>query len=72
MVGRDRLTEETRVADPCPDPDSDDDPDARIDGGSTTSTPRWVPVLGVVIAIALIALFVVLHLTGTLGAGVHR
>jgi hypothetical protein len=53
-------------------PEGDDDPDARLDHGSTTGTPRWVRALGIVIAIALIALFVVLHLTGTLGAGVHR
>ncbi len=60
------------MADPRPDRDSDDDPAARIDRGSTTSTPRWVRALGIVIALALIALIVVLHLTGTLGAGAHR
>jgi hypothetical protein len=30
-----------------------------------------VPVLGIIIAIALVLLFVVLHLTGTLGPGAH-
>jgi hypothetical protein len=33
------------------------------DRGSPTSTPRWVKVLGIV-AIVLILLFVILHLTG--------
>jgi len=60
------------MADPRPDPDDKDDAGARLDRGSTPSTPRWVPVLATVIAVALIALFVVLHLTGTLGAGVHQ
>lgn len=60
------------MADPRPDPDNQDDPGTRLDGGPTTSTPRWMPLVGVVIAIALIALLVVLHLTGTLGGGVHQ
>src|SRR5438128_2407904 len=55
-----------------PPPDSGEDPAARIDRGRPTGTPRWVRVLGIVIAIALIALPVVLHLTGALGAGAHR
>lgn len=71
-VGRYRLRKETRMADPHPDPDSEDDPGGRFDRRSTTSTPRWMLVLGVVVAIGLIALFVVLHLTGTLGPGVHQ
>ena len=60
------------MADPRRDHDRQDDPDARRHDGPTTSTPRWVPVVGIVIAIALIALIVVLHLTGTLGGGVHQ
>lgn len=54
------------------DPDSEDDPGARLDRGSATSTPRWVRVLGIIIAIVLIALFIVLHLTGTLGPGLQQ
>ena len=60
------------MADPGPDPDSEDDAGARLDRGTAAGTPRWVWVLGVVIAVALIALFVVLHLTGTLGPGDHQ
>jgi hypothetical protein len=55
------------IADPTPYPDTGDNRDR----GSARSTPRWVTVLGIVIAIALIVLFVVLHLTGTLGPGAH-
>ena len=53
------------MADPPPYPDTGVGPD----GGSPTSTPRWVIALGIIIAIALVLLFVVLHLTGTLGPG---
>jgi hypothetical protein len=60
------------MAGPRPDPDGEDDFGARMGRGSTTNPPRWVRVLGIVLAIALIALLVVLHLTGTLGAGAHR
>ena len=45
------------MADPPHDPD--------------TGRPQWVSVLGIAIAIALVVLFVVLHLTGTLGPGGH-
>jgi hypothetical protein len=41
------------------------------DRGSATSTPRWLPVLGIAVAIVLVVLLVVLHLTGTLGPGAH-
>jgi hypothetical protein len=41
------------------------------DRGSTGSTSRWATGLGITIVIALIVLFVVLHLTGTLGPGAH-
>ena len=51
-----KRTEETHMADP-----------PRHD----TSTPRWVSVLGIIIAIVLVVLFVVLHVTGTLGPGDH-
>ena len=36
-----------------------------------TAAPRWVSVLGIVIAIVLLLLIVVLHLTGILGGGLH-
>jgi len=58
------------MSDPRLDPG--DDPRARLRRGSTTGTPRWVRVLGIVLAVGLLALLVVLHLTGTLGAGVHQ
>ena len=39
------------------------DPDDGLDHGSTTGTPRWVKVSGI-IAIVLILLFAILHLAG--------
>ena len=56
------------MADPPSYPDTGDD---NGDRGSATGTSRWVPVLGIIIAIGLVLLFVVLHLTGTLGPGAH-
>jgi hypothetical protein len=56
------------MADPPRYPDTGDDSG---DGQSARSAPRWLTVLGIAIAIALIVLFVVLHLTGTLGPGAH-
>jgi hypothetical protein len=71
-ASQNRPTVLTRVADPRPDPDGQDEPGARLGRGPATGTPRWVRLAGILLAIALIALFVVLHLTGTLGAGVHQ
>jgi hypothetical protein len=55
------------MADLPPDRDSNSDTGdgarARPDRGSTTGTPRWVKVFGI-IAIVLILLFVVLLLSG--------
>ena len=38
---------------------------------SATGTPRWVSVLGIIVAVGLVLLFFVLHLTGVLGPGAH-
>ncbi len=56
---------------PYPDSDSDTGDDTRVgpDRGSTTSTPRWVKVFGIIV-IAAALLFVILHLTGH-GPGGH-
>jgi hypothetical protein len=56
------------MANPPLHPDTGDD---SADRGSVTATPRWVPVLAIVIVIALVLLVVVLHLTGVLGPGAH-
>jgi t-SNARE complex subunit (syntaxin) len=55
------------MADPTSYPDTGD----TADRGSATRKPRWVPVLGIAIAIVLVVLLVVLHLPGTLGPGAH-
>lgn len=44
-------------------------PDSNGDTGDDTSTPRWVKVFGI-IALVLVLLFVILHLTGR-GLGGH-
>lgn len=51
------------MTDPPAYPDSNGDTGMRPEGGSTTGTPRWVKVSGI-IALALVLLFVTLMLTG--------
>ena len=46
-------------------------PTARGPHGRDGRAPRWAIVLGIVIAIHLVALIVLLHLTGTIGPGIH-
>jgi cytochrome b561 len=48
-------------------PDTGATPDRRPAAGG----PRWKSVIGVAVAVVLIALFLVLHLTGVLGPGEH-
>ena len=59
------------MADPPPYPaaDSDISDDTRVspDRGSTTGTPRWVKVFGI-IALVLVLLFVIMMLTGRGGS----
>ena len=55
------------MTDPAPHPGSDDDigEDTRVapDLGSNAGTPRWVKMFGI-IALVLVLLFVIVHLTG--------
>jgi len=65
------------MTDPGPYPDGEahpggeNDPCARL-GRGPTSTPHWVRMVGILVGVAVLALLVVLHLTGTLGGGVHQ
>lgn len=52
---------------------TDDDVGRSSEHGPTGPTRgRWVIVLWIVVAIAVLALIVFLHLSGTIGPGVHR
>jgi hypothetical protein len=62
--------EETQMADSPRSPERGDTgvgPDRR----AASRPPRWMLVLVILIAIHLVVLIVLLHLTGTLGPGVH-
>jgi hypothetical protein len=59
------------MADSPRSPETGDDAGQGPDLGGAGRTPRWMFVLGIIIAIALIGLIVLLHLTGTLGPGAH-
>jgi hypothetical protein len=52
-------------------PGADEDAGVGHDRGAAGSAPRWVFVLGIIIAITLGVLMVVLHLTGAIGPGAH-
>jgi hypothetical protein len=54
-----------------PYPETGDETDARRGHGLPAATPRWTVVVGIAVAIGLVALVVVLHLTGTIGPGAH-
>jgi hypothetical protein len=41
------------------------------DCGSSTGTPRWKSAVGIILAIVVVVLVGVLHLTGVLGPGAH-
>lgn len=64
---KDRHDEETQMADLPSYPEAHTDLDTRPDRESTRSAPRWV----FVVAIVVVLLIVVLHLTGILGPGLH-
>ena len=58
MTEETHMTEETRVADPPPSPDTG----VGRDLGSTYSTPRWVKVFGIILIVVLVLLFLIQHL----------
>jgi hypothetical protein len=51
------------MADPPPSPDTSDDTGVGPDRGSTSGTPRWVKVFGIIAAVVVL-LLVILLLTG--------
>ena len=59
------------MADPPRYPDTRDDTDVGPDRESTTGTPRWVKVFGI-IALVVVLLFVIALLTGRGGHGPGR
>ncbi len=59
------------MADLPPYPDTGNDTGVESGRGATTGTPRWVSVVGLILAIGLVLLVVILHLTGSIGPGAH-
>jgi hypothetical protein len=61
-----RAGDRTPVTDPPPSPIG-----VGRDRGSAPTTPGWITVLAVVVVVLVVLMFVVLHLTGAVGPGVH-
>jgi hypothetical protein len=59
------------MADSSRSPETGDDARRGPGRAAPGSRPRWAVILVVAAAIALVGLMVFLHLTGTLGPGVH-
>jgi hypothetical protein len=59
------------LADPPRSPQSADHAGRGPDRGTAGGAPRWVVVLGIVLAIALLGLIIFLHLSGAIGPGIH-
>jgi hypothetical protein len=59
------------MADPSHSPDTGGDAVPGPDHEPTSGTTRWVVVVGIVIAVAVLGLIVFLHLSGTIGPGAH-
>lgn len=57
------------MAHPPPYPDPGDDSGAAR--GPSAGPPRWMAVVGITLAIVLLGLFILLHLTGSMGSGAH-
>ena len=52
-------------------PDTDNDAGQRPAGGPASGTPRWLAMVGIILAIVVVALVAVLHLAGGIGPGAH-
>jgi hypothetical protein len=59
------------MADQLRSPEDADSARRGPDQGAPNGTPRWVVVVGLVLAIALLGLIVFLHLSGAIGPGSH-
>jgi hypothetical protein len=59
------------MADPPPSPDSNGDTGDELDRESTTGTPRWVKVFGIIALVGVLAFVIVLFTQGPHRPGMH-
>ena len=60
------------MIDPPPQPETSDDNGMRYDGDSRTGIPRWVKVVGIVVAVLALLVVIVLLVGGGGGHGPSR
>jgi hypothetical protein len=59
------------MAEPPRSPETEHGAGKGRDRGPDSGPPRWMLLLGIFVAIALLGLIIFLHLSGTLGPGTH-
>ncbi len=59
------------MADPSHSPETGDNAGRGRDREATSGTPRWIVIVGIVIAVVLLGLIVFLHLSGAIGPRAH-
>jgi hypothetical protein len=58
------------MPDPPPSPETGNDADGPS-GAPAGGPPRWVVIIGIVAAVAVLGLIIFLHLSGAIGPGIH-
>jgi len=59
------------MSDPPPSPETGNDADHGPVSAPAGGPPRWVVIIGIVAAVAILGLIIFLHLSGAIGPGTH-
>jgi hypothetical protein len=59
------------MSEPPPSPETGNDADHGPGGAPAGGPARWVVVIGIAVAVAVLGLIIFLHLSGAIGPGIH-